>query len=724
MTMDDQISGPDQTGQEIAPDELVEEQSNWELPKELPLLSDPVLFNNSNLSHLLFNLRVLAQSVDEGIPLIERLRFLLIFSSNMDEFYEIRVAGLQRQVKMDRDIPGRDGLPAHEVLRQINLQCHEAYDRQYGILNDILIPQLELADIRFLARDDWSEGLASWIRRYFRSEVMPLISPVGLDPAHPFPRLVNKSLNFILSLEGKDAFGRESGMAIVPAPRSLPRVVRLPDALCESGDNFVLLSEVITAHADELFQGMTVKECHQFRVIRNADLEVKTNEVEDIALALRGELHSRRFGAAVKLEISRHCPEHLCNYLLKRFSLTEDELYRIDGPVNLQRLMTLIDLLDRPDLCYPDFIPALPKALKDASAIFDALSREDHLLHHPYQSFAPVVDLLRQAARDPQVVAIKQTLYRTGEASELVELLAEAARKGKEVAVVIELRARFDEEDNLEFADILQEAGALVIYGVVGHKTHAKAMLIIRREGKNLRHYAHLSTGNYHPRNARIYTDYSLLTANPEVCNDVAKVFQQLTGMGKAVRLTQLLHAPFTLHKQLLAMIEQEIEAATAGNKAHIIAKVNGLTEYKLIKALYRASQAGVKVDLIIRGMCCLRPGIPGVSNNIRVVSVVGRFLEHSRVFYFLNAENHVYCSSADMMERNLFNRVEIGFPILDEKLAARVKRELEMFFNDNCQSWRLHANGHYVLNKPRQGQDRRAVQNMLLEKLALSIQL
>ncbi|MEP5764275.1 MAG: polyphosphate kinase 1 [Halieaceae bacterium] len=714
------LTSDGQAHAEVAPDELVEDQSNWEAPAELPSLSDPVLYINDNISHLQFNLRVLAQSLNESIPLIERLRFLLIFSSNMDEFYEIRVAGLRRQFELDREIPGKDGLPAHEVLRQINLQCHEAYQRQYEILNDILLPRLKEQGVCFLHERDWTEEQTSWVRRYFRSEVMPLISPLGLDPAHPFPRLVNKSLNFILSLEGKDAFGRESGMAVVPAPRSLPRVVRMPDALCDGGENFVLLSSIIKAHVDELFQGMTVKECHQFRVIRNADLEVNTAEVDDIALALRGELHSRRFGAAVKLEISSGCPEHLCNFLLQRFSLTEDELFRVNGPVNLQRLMSLIDQLERNDLCFPGFTPGLPKVLKDETTIFETLSREDQLLLHPYQSFAPVVDLLRQAARDPQVVAIKQTLYRTGESSELVELLAEAARMGKEVTVVIELRARFDEEENLNFANTLQEAGALVLYGVVGHKTHAKAMLIIRKEGRKLQRYAHLSTGNYHPRNARIYTDYSLLTANDDVCNDVARVFQQLTGMGKAMRLKQLLHAPFTLHKQIIANIDQEIEAAKAGKKAHIMAKINGLTESKVIKALYRASQAGVKIDLVVRGMCCLRPGVAGISDNIRVISVVGRFLEHSRVFFFQNAENQLYCSSADWMERNLLNRVEIAFPILDEKLASRLKKELELHFSDNCQSWRLHTDGHYTLNRPRSGQEERSVQAMLLEKLAV----
>ena len=705
---------------EVAPDELVEAQSNWETPEEPPLLTDSALYINHNLSHLQFNLRVLAQSLDEEIPLIERLRFLLIFSSNMDEFYEIRVAELHHQVGLDREIPGKDGLPVQEVLRQINLQCHEAYDRQYEILNQVLIPQMEQQGIRFLGASDWTEQQAAWVRRYFRSEVMPLISPLGLDPAHPFPRLVNKSLNFILSLEGKDAFGRESGMAIVPAPRSLPRLFLLPGNLCEDGHNFVLLSEIITAHADELFQGMTVKECHPFRVTRNADLEVNADEVEDIALALRGELHLRRFGAAVKLEISSECPERLCNFLLERFSLSEDELFRIDGPVNLQRLSVMIDQLDRPDLCYQVFTPTLPNALKEAGTIFETLRREDYLLLHPYQSFAPVIDLLRQAARDPQVVVIKQTLYRTGEASELVELLAEAARNGKEVIVVIELRARFDEEENLNFAGILQEAGALVLYGVVGHKTHAKAMLVIRRESRKLVRYAHLSTGNYHPRNARIYTDYSLLTADPEVCNDVAKVFQQLTGMGKAVKLNKLLYAPFTLHKQFLQMIDQEVEAAQAGNMGHIIAKVNGLTEHKIIKALYRASQAGVKVDLIVRGMCSLRPGVPGVSDNIRVISIVGRFLEHSRAYYFRNATPQMYCSSADLMERNLLNRVEVCFPILSEKLVNRVKKELELFFSDNCQSWNLNSDGRYILKKPGGTQERRSVQEMLLERLAV----
>lgn len=704
----------------LSPDELVEEQSTWEAPSDLPSLNDPVLYINRQLSHLQFNLRVLAQAVDDNVPLLERLRFLLIFSSNMDEFYEIRVAGLMKQVEFDRDIPGRDALPAHEVLRQINLKSHEAYTRQYQVYNDILIPQLKSQGIRMLRSRQWNEAQIAWIKRYFRREVMPLISPLGLDPAHPFPRLVNKSLNFILSLEGKDAFGRESGMAIIPAPRSLPRVIRLPSEVAPEGECFVQLSSIIGANAGDLFSGMTVKECHPFRVIRNADLDVDAEAVQDMAAALQGELHSRRFGSAVKLEISDHCPDFLCNYLLEQFHLSEKELFRVNGPVNLGRHTSLIDQLDRPDLCYPGFTPGLPKALKDERHIFETLSSEDQLLLHPYESFAPVVDLLRQAASDPRVVAIKQTLYRTGESSELVALLADAARKGKEVTVVIELRARFDEAENIHLAAQLQEAGALVVYGVLNHKTHAKMMLIIRREGRKLVRYAQLGTGNYHPRNARIYTDYSLLTADETVCADVQKVFTQLTGMGKAMRLQVLHHAPFTLQKSLATMVEGEIVAAGAGKKAHIIAKINGLTEFKMIKLMYRASQAGVKVDLIVRGMCCLRPGIPGVSDNIRVISVVGRFLEHSRVCYFHNAETQVYCSSADWMERNLLNRVEVGFPILNAKLSQRIKKELDLYLTDNCHSWRLNADGHYVLTQPRANQTPRSVQEQLLERLAI----
>ncbi len=718
--MDDQLNEGISPIAEVSPDELVEERPQWDAPSELPNLNDPVLYINRQLSHLQFNLRVLAQAVDDTIPLLERLRFLLIFSSNMDEFYEIRVAGLMKQVEFDRDIPGRDAMPAREVLRQINLQSHEAYQRQYQIYNDILLPALREQGVSLLRRTDWNEAQAAWVKRYFRREVQPLISPIGLDPAHPFPRLVNKSLNFILSLEGKDAFGRESGMAIVPAPRSLPRVIALPDDVAPEGQCFVQLSSIIKAHAEDLFAGMRVKEIHQFRVIRNSDVDVDADAMQDMATAIRGELHSRRFGAAVKLEIGADCPEELYTYLLQHFKLGEESLFRVQGPVNLGRLTSLIDQLERPDLCYPVFTPGLPKALKDERHIFESISLEDQLLLHPYESFAPVVDMLRQAAADPKVVAIKQTLYRTGQSSELVSLLAEAARNGKEVTVVIELRARFDEEENIHLASELQEAGAVVVYGVLNHKTHAKMMLIIRREGRKLVRYAQLGTGNYHPRNARIYTDYSLLTANETVCADVQKVFTQLTGMGKAMRLQRLLHAPFTLQRNLQAMVETEIEAAQAGKKAHIISKVNGLTEHKMIKLMYRASQAGVKVDLIVRGMCCLRPGVPGISDNIRVFSVVGRFLEHSRVHYFHNAEHQVYCSSADWMERNLLNRVEVGFPILNSKLAQRIKKELDLYLTDNCQSWRLHADGRYVLATPRGSQPQRSVQAQLLEKLAI----
>ena len=682
-------------------------------------LNDSGLYLNREIGHLQFNLRVLELAMNESYPLLERLRFLLIFSTNLDEFYEIRVAGLKKQVDFNREQVELDGLSPKELLETINRQVHEAVTHQYEILNQVLIPALRKENIRFLQRTEWSPELTAWSLQYFRSEVLPVISPLGLDQAHPFPRLVNKSLNFILSLEGKDAFGRDSGMAIVPVPRSLPRLIKVPDNLNNGGDNFVFLSSIIHAHIEELFPGMIVKECHQFRVIRNADLEMNAAEVEDIALALKGELHTRRFGTAIKLEVSKNCSETLSHYLLEQFSLTDAELFRIDGPVSMERMVAAYEMVDRPDLCFPSFTPAIPGSLIEKSAMFDAIAKDDILLHHPYQSFTPIIDLLRQAAKDPDVLAIKQTLYRTGKASELVEALTEAARNGKEVTTIIELRARFDEEENLQFASRLQEAGALVVYGVLGHKTHAKMLLIVRREGKNLKRYVHLGTGNYHPGNARIYTDYSLLTSNDQICEDVHRVFQQLTGMGKTPKPQLLLNAPFTLRKGLTNLIQQEIEAAQNGKPARIIAKINGLTDPKIIRQLYQASQAGVQIDLIVRGTCCLKPDIKDVSENIRVVSIIGRFLEHSRVYYFQNNEYQVFCSSADFMERNLYSRVEICFPIVKQKLAVRIKRELDKYLQDNSGSWVLHNDGTYKQRTSRSEATSHSVQLELLADLS-----
>lgn len=680
-------------------------------------LKAPELYINRELSHLQFNIRVLEQALDEKHPLLERLMFLLIFSSNLDEFFEIRVAEQLHQLKYGREAVGPDAMHPEKVLVRINEICHAQIERQYQILNETLFPEMEEQDIHFLRRRLWTDEQRDWIRTYFENNVVPVISPVGLDPSHPFPRLVNKSLNFIVELDGKDAFGRQSGMAIIPAPRSLPRLVRLPDNICEGeGDHLIFLSSMIHEFADELFPGMKVKGCFQFRITRNADLTFDFEEIEDLANTLRGELHSRKFGDAVRLEVDNRTPEELIQFLQQEFTLNESQTYRVNGPVNLTRMMAVRDLVERNDLRWKPFSPGIPGKLKDQKDIFAALRQGDHLLLHPFQSFTPVVDLLRQAATDPNVVAIKQTLYRTGVKSDIVNALVEAARSGKEVTVVIELRARFDEESNLHLASRLQEAGCLVVYGVVGYKCHAKAMLIVRQEGGKLVRYSHLGTGNYHSGTARLYSDYSFLTADQEVGEDAHKVFQQLTGMGKIQKLKKLYNAPFTLHAKMIELIQNEARLAKAGKPGHIMVKVNGLTEPKMIRALYDASRAGVKIELIIRGMCRLRPGIPGLSENIKVRSIIGRFLEHTRVYYFgNNGKPYVFAASADWMERNMLNRVETGFQLFG-KNADRMKKELDYYMMDNCQSWDLHADGSYTQNHPEEGEERFSAQDKLME--------
>lgn len=683
-------------------------------------LGDNQYYLNRELGLLSFNLRVLEQACNAFYPLLERLNFLLIFSSNLDEFYEIRVSGLKKQLGPGRQRPGPDGRYPADVLAEVHDRARRALDRQYQILNEDLFPALAREGIHFLARHEWDEKLAEWCQRYFRQEILPVISPLGLDPAHPFPRLVNKSLNFILSLDGKDAFGRESGLAIVPAPRALPRLIKVPTQIMPDGDNFIFLSSIIHAHVGEFFPGMQVEECHQFRVTRNSDLEMSNVEVEDIATAVRGELQSRRFGAAVKLEVGADCPTELSDFLLDRFDLSREELFRLDGPVNLQRLMALNSMVNRPELRFAPFSPGIPDELDEGHCIFSAVTRDDQLLLHPFESFVPVIDWVRQAARDPGVISIKQTLYRTNESSELVEALSEAARSGKEVTVVIELRARFDEEDNIQFASILQEAGAVVVYGVLGYKTHAKMLLIVRREGGRLKRYAHLGTGNYHRKNSLIYTDYSLLTCDETLCADVYKVFQQITGMGKKIRPDLIIHAPFRLHKMMIELVRREKQAAEQDRQARIIAKINGLTEPALIRELYEASRAGVRIDLIVRGVCCLRPGIPGVSDNIRVISTIGRFLEHSRVYYFRNSSPSLYCASADWMERNLLHRIEVAFPILKKKWLTRILDELEMYLEDTVQTWELQPDGTYVLLGDRSTQgETPGIQMRLLNRLS-----
>ena len=552
---------------------------------------------------------------------------------------------------------------------------------------------------------------------------------------------MNKSLNFIVSLEGKDAFGRDSGLAVVQAPRSLPRIVSFPEEIATSEHEFIFLSSIIHTHVSVMFPGMKAKGCYQFRVTRNSELFVDDEEVDDLLRALKGELPQRRFGDAVRLEVADNCPQDMIEYLLKQVDLTWNDLYQVNGPVNLERLKEVYSLVKKPALRFPFFSPGKPSSLKNNNDIFETLRQKDILLHHPYESFSPIVNLLSQAANDPKVLAIKQTLYRTGSDSSIVKTLVDAAKSGKEVTVVIELRARFDEEANIGLATVLQKAGAHVVYGVVGHKTHSKMLLIIRREGQTIRRYAHLGTGNYHAGTARVYTDYGLLTADNVMTEDVHKLFLQLTGLGKILKLKKLLQSPFTLHTTMIEYIQREIDHIKAGKPARIIVKMNSLVEPEIISKLYEASQAGIKIDLIIRGICCLRPGIQGISDNIVVRSIIGRFLEHTRIFYFLNAQSHniepddtgvskssidssvLLLSSADWMNRNFFKRVESCFPIEDRKLKKRVLDEIQIYLKDNSQAWILNSDGQYHLIERAiskdQSEERICAQEILLKALS-----
>src|SRR5579862_3393798 len=610
-------------------------------------LQTPQLYINRELSLLEFNQRVLEQAKDERVPLLERVKFLCISCANLDEFFEIRVASLKELLEAGAVQPGPDGLSVPDQLKAIRSRAVRLVDEQYELLNDVLMPELNKNGVIFVEPETWTPAQAKWLKGYFTREVEPVLSPLALDPARPFPKVLNKSLNFAIVVEGEDGFGRNSGLAVVQAPRSLPRLIRLPDEL--GSRNFVFLGTIVEAFVSTLFAGMEMRGCYQFRVTRNSDLFVEQEEVDDLLRAVEGELASRRYGDAVRLETAHDCPEEILAYLLEQFALTPDDLYKVSGPVNMNRLMALYDLVDRAELKYAAFMPSIPERLKVGGDPFSTLRAGDVLLHHPFQGFGPVSDFIRQAANDPQVLAIKQTLYRVGNDSAIVAALVEAAAAGKDVTVIIELRARFDEEANIELATKLQEAGAHVMYGVFGFKTHAKLVMVVRREEKGLRRYCHMGTGNYHPKTARLYTDYGLLTADESVGEDIHEIFLQLTGLTRVPRLRKLLHAPFSLHQALLSKIDREADHARSGRPARIIAKLNALTEPTVIQALYRASRAGVSVDLIVRGVCCLRPGLPGVSERIRVCSIVGRFLEHSRVYYFENAgAREVYCASAD----------------------------------------------------------------------------
>ena len=676
-------------------------------------------FINRELSLLAFNRRVLAQAADKSVPLLERLRFLCIVSSNLDEFFEIRVAGIKEQIKMGGHSLAADGLSPQDLFRRVTKEAHALISEQYSLLNQVILPSLAEEGIRFFKRSVWTPEQSEWIRDFFFREVMPVLTPIGLDPAHPFPRVLNKSLNFAVELEGMDAFGRAGGAAIVQAPRALPRVISLPGELAGVDNGFVFLSSILHQHVGELFAGMNVLGCYQFRVTRNSDLWVDDEEVKNLRTALQGELPQRHFGDAVRLEVADNCSEIMADFLLQQFGLGKDDLYRVPGIVNLVRLMSVPDRVERPDLKFAPFRPGLPKVITKRPHIFDVMRRQDVLLHHPFQSFAPVIQMLSQAADDPQVVAIKMTVYRTGTDSVLLEHLVRAAQKGKEVTVVVELMARFDEEANLNIAGRLEEVGAHVVYGVFGYKTHAKLLMVIRREEGSYRRYVHLGTGNYHPRTTRFYTDFGLMTCHEEIAADVNEVFKQLTGLGQAGELKHLLQAPFTLHKRMMELVRAETAAALAGRKGQIIVKMNSLLEPEIIEALYEASQAGVEVDLIVRGVCALRPGVEGMSENIRVRSVIGRFLEHHRIFYFhADGEEKVYLGSADWMERNFFRRIEVVFPVLDPKLKRRVIKEgLRLFLLDNSQAWEMDGNGAYAVKPSKRS--RASAQETLLAEMA-----
>jgi polyphosphate kinase len=677
----------------------------------------PDRYIQRELSLLAFHERVLAQAERASVPLAERLRYLCIVSSNLDEFFEIRLSDLIDEMR-ERDGFGPQSAQWPLYVR-ISERAHALVERQYALFNQAVMPALEAEGIVVLSHAQRDAAQRAWVGEFFEREVRPLLSPIGLDPSHPFPQVLNKSLNFIVQLEGKDAFGRPSTIAILKVPRVLPRVIALPAKLAPGRQAFVMLSSVIRAHLEQVFPGRGVSGFSQFRVTRDSDLWIDEREVHNLRQALRLELTQRHFGNPIRLEVLRTCPPHLEALLREQYQLPNEAVFRVDGPVNLVRLNQLVDQVAQPQLRWPPFVPAWPRKVTRATNgadLFEAMQRGDILLHHPFESFEPVIEFLRQAVHDPRVVAIRMTLYRTGTGSVLVDLLVEAARRGKEVTVVVELKARFDEEANINLAERLEAVGVQVVYGVVELKTHAKMLLVLRREdapaagrrktaaASRLVHYLHLGTGNYHPVTARLYTDFGMLTAHPEICADAEKVFMHLTSLTKVERLRHLWLAPFTLHRRVLEAIGNEAKLAAAGKRGHVIAKMNALVDEATINALYAASQAGVRIELIVRGACALRPGVKGLSENISVRSIVGRLLEHHRIYYFRNGgADDVYLASADWMGRNLFRRIEIAWPVLEPKLKRRVIDEgLKLYLQDTAEAWVLGPDGEYRPPRPR----------------------
>ena len=628
------------------------------------------------------------------MPLLERLRYLCIVSSNLDEFFEIRAAP-HLTAALVNDVKG---LYSVESFKAISKAAHDMVERQYSLYNDVLLPEFGRQGIRIVSHGDRTAEQRRWVKAYFEREVRPLLIPVGLDPSHPFPQVANKSLNFIVRLSGQDAFGRENEIAIVKVPRVLPRFIHMPARGSNKGTLFVSLSSVIRAHLAELFSGRVVGQFSQFRVTRHSDLAVDEDDVKNLRTALRQGLEHRHYGQAVRLEVSAGCSEYLSTFLLKQFDLPALALYRVHGPVNLVRLTQIVDLVNDPKLLFPTYNACYPTQLIPGQSFFERLKQGDVSIHQPFESFDGVLAFLREAVNDPQVLAIKQTIYRTGSDSELMQLLREAVRRGKEVTVVVELKARFDEEANINWAEMLESIGAQVVYGVVGLKTHAKMLLVTRREGRHLVRYGHLSTGNYNPRTARLYTDISYLTAEPLLTADMDIVFVHLASHSRLPKLNHLLLAPFQLHRKLIEKIDALGEAAAKGKDTRIVAKMNALTDEALMLALVKAGQQGVKIDLIVRGACMLPAQVPGVTDNIRVRSVIGRFLEHTRVFYFRNgSEETLLLSSADWMNRNMLRRIELAWPVTDPVIRQRIIDEcLVAYLHDGVDAWDLQANGTY----------------------------
>ncbi len=656
----------------------------------------PHMFLDRDHSILDFNERVFDWAVRTDVPLLERLRYLCIVSSNLDEFFEVRAAAHLTAAKSG------DGKGVYTAASFVALsgKAHDLVARQYTLYNDSLVPEFAKHGIRIVSHGDRSSAQRRWVHEYFMREVRPLLIPVGLDPAHPFPQVANKSLNFIVRLQGHDAFGRKNEVAIVKVPRALPRLVRMPSRLAAKGESlFVSLSSIIRAHLADLFPGREVTEFSQFRVTRHSDLALDEEDVRNLRTALRQGLQHRHYGQAVRLEVSAGCSQFLSRFLLEQFDLPEPALYRVHGPVNLVRLTQLVDLVNDPALLFPAWRSAWPRQLVPGVSIMEQLQKRDVLIHQPFESFDGLLAFLREAVNDPQVLVIKQTIYRTGADSELMDLLTEAVRRGKEVMAVVELKARFDEEANINWAEALESIGAQVVYGVVGLKTHAKMLLVTRREGRQLRRYGHLSTGNYNVRTARLYTDLSYLTADEDTTADMDGVFNHLASQNRPPKLRKLMLAPFHLHRRMIEKIEQVGLAASRGEDARIVAKMNALTDEALMRALIVAGQRGARIDLIVRGACMLAAQVPGVTDNIRVRSVIGRFLEHTRVFYFrANGEEDLYLSSADWMNRNMMRRVELAWPVTEPRLRRQIVDEcLVAYLHDDRDAWTLEPDGTYA---------------------------